>query len=154
MRNHSSKYLSGTRSLNERFSLYGLFTGRSYHSPQDIKGIDMISTDQYVCHVKCDGRNVYSAHKFTPGDIIEFCPCRSVDKQSLYSKDVRDMVFEVEPNEKYVIPMGYCQYYDLGDNYGKTPNCDYEWDSDRECIVIRATRKIQKGDLLIINIER
>ena len=154
MRNHSVKYLSECCQLNEALNTYGMFKDVKYHTPDSICAIDMVPADRYVCKVTCDGNNVYAAHKFNCGDIIEYCPCRNVDKSALYSKDVREMVFEVKPNERYVMPMGYCQYYDVVDSFNNESNCDYEWDVNRECIVIRATKKIPKGERLVINIRQ
>ena len=37
-----------------------------------------------------------------PGDIIEICPTKQIDKSALYSKDMRDIVFEVERNENEI----------------------------------------------------
>ncbi len=99
MRNHSVKYLSECCQLNEALNTYGMFKDVKYHTPDSICAIDMVPVDRYVCKVTCDGNNVYAAHKFNCGDIIEYCPCRNVDKSALYSKDVREMVFEVKPNE-------------------------------------------------------
>ena len=152
MRNHSVRYLTESRHVNEKICLYGMFSAAKYRTPDAICSIDMVPTDRYVCKVTCDGQNVFAAHKFNKFDIIELCPCRIIDKSALYSKDIRDIVFEVVPNEKYVIPMGYCQYYDVTDSFEKEPNCDYEWDANKECITIRALKKIAKGDKLIIDI--
>lgn len=152
MRNHSTKYSGQSKSVNE--SMYGLFSDITYHSRDDIREITMIPTDAYVCRVRCDGKSVYANHAFTPGDIIEICPTREIMKDALYSKDVREMVFEVKPNEQYVIPMGYCQFYEISDAFHNEPNCDYEWDAKKRAIIIRATDYIDKGALLIINIRR
>ena len=152
MRNHSTRYSGQSKSVNE--SMYGLFSDITYHSRDDIREITMIPTDAYVCRVRCDGKSVYANHSFTPGDIIEICPTREIMKDALYSKDVREMVFEVIPNEQYVIPMGYCQFYEISDGYQRKPNCDYEWDPKRGAIVIRSMGYIKPGELLVINISK
>lgn len=152
MRNHSSKYQSKPGKVNE--SMYGLFSEMTYRNRDDIRSVTMIPTDKYIGRVYCDGNCVYASHSFTPDDIIEVCPCRSIDKASLYSKDVRDIVFEVVPGEKYVIPMGYCQFYEISDGYQRKPNCDYEWDPKRGAIVIRSMGYIKPGELLVINISK
>ena len=73
----------------------------------------MIPTDANLCKVYSDGNSVYAQRKFYPGDIVEICPCREVSKQSLYSNDVREMVFDVDDGKRFMIPMGYCQFYDI-----------------------------------------
>jgi hypothetical protein len=152
MRNHSSTYSRTRKHVNE--SLYGLFSDLTYHSRDDIREITMVPTDAHVCRVKCDGRSVYANYNFTTGDIIEICPTREVSKDALYSKDIREMVFEVKPNEEYVIPMGYCQFYEITDAFHRESNCDYEWNEKKRSIIIRATDYIDKGTLLVINIKK
>lgn len=137
-------------------SLYNLFSKRpkQYKSVKDIKKIDMVPTNANQCNVMFDGESVYSNCKFYPGDIIEVCPCRTVSKNSLYSRDVRDMVFEVTPDEDFVIPMGYCQFYDIITRKNKIANCDYEWNPINRTIVIRAINKVNKHEKLVLNIEK
>jgi len=91
-----------------------------------ITRINMIPTNVNACKVYYNGQGVYSNAKFYTGDIIEVCPVRCVGKDSLYSKDMRDIVLEVIPNNKWVIPFGYCQYYTPA-TYKKDANCSYEW---------------------------
>ena len=77
-------------------------------------------------------------------------PSQLVTKSALYDNNVRKMVFEVDKDNTYVIPFGYCQYYDLSDEY-KTPNVDYIWDPNINTIVIKALRKIKAGEILVLN---
>ena len=119
-----------------------------------IKCIDMVSSDVNKCKVCYDGQSVYANTTFYPGDIIEICPTRKVNITSLYSDDVRKIVFEVIPKELYVIPFGYCQYYDIVSKQNPIANCDYLWNSDNNTIVIQAIKKIQKYELLVLNINR
>ena len=118
-----------------------------------IKRIDMISADANKCKVCCDGHSVYANTNFYPGDIIEICPTRKVNITSLYSDDMRKIVFEVIPKELYVIPFGYCQYYDIVSKQNPIPNCDYLWNKDNNTIVIQATKKISKYELLVLNLK-
>lgn len=137
-----------------RESLYSLFRDSKKRDKSSVKGIAMIPTNAKQCRVFCDGHSVWSNANFFAGDIIEVCPCRDIDKTSLYTREVRDMVFEVSPNEEYVIPMGYCQFYDIISKKHKTPNCDYEWNPIDRTIVIRALKDIKKNEILVINIEK
>jgi len=113
--------------------------------------INMIPTNANVCKIVSDGKSVYSAVKFYPGDIIEVCPARNINKDALYSKDMREIVFEVVPHEKWVLPFGYCQYYDTA-GYGNDANCEYTWDADNHVIVIRATEQIPKHSKLVLKL--
>lgn len=115
-----------------------------------ISKINMLSGDANVCKVKTNGKGVFAAVTFYPGDIVEICPTRNIDKHSLYSKDMREMVFEVVANQEWVLPFGYCQYYDLCNN-DLTANCCFIWDPVQRVIVIRATDKIVKNQRLVLN---
>ncbi len=112
----------------------------------------MVPTDKYKCMVACDGKSVYANHKFYAGEIVEVCPVREISKQSLYSRSVRDMAFEVAKDE-YVIPLGYCQFYDILDGFNQEANCSWEWNSKKKTIIIRAIKKIERGEKLVLNIE-
>lgn len=149
---HYSKYHRNNH-LNE-MSLYGLFKGEQRRDKNKIKNYKMVPTNANQCRVKYDGKSVYSNSRFHCGDIIEICPTRMVDKSALYSKDVRDMVLEVEPDMMFVIPFGYCQHYDIISSKHPEPNCDYEWNPDDATIIIRALCTVPKDTKLILNIEK
>ena len=114
-----------------------------------IRKINMIPKDANVCKIYTNGKDVFAGTKFYAGDIVEICPARPVTKSALYDRDVRQMVFEVDPNNTYVIPLGYCQYYRLSDEMNP-PNVDYVWDPNMSTIVIKALTDIPKGDILIL----
>ena len=126
-----------------------------YHSHKDrynkskINKINAIPTNANQCRVQCDGDFVYANTTFYPGDIIEICPTKTIDKSSLYSRDMRDSVFEVVPNEKWVLPFGYCRYY-LHDVDLTQQNCTYIWDPIKNVIVIKAINKIPKHSKLFL----
>lgn len=141
------------KSVNEK-SWYGLFYGQEPRNRENIKKVNMIPTNLNQCKICSDGKSVYSNSCFYPGDIIEICPTKLIDKLSLYTKDMRDIVFEVIPHEKYVIPFGYCQYYDVITRQNPDPNCDYEWDEPSNKIVIRALNKIPRKTKLVLNIRK
>lgn len=117
----------------------------------DICKMECVGDDANICRVMLSNGKVYSQTKFYAGDIIEVCPCREIDKSSLYSKDMRDIVLEVEKNSTFVIPFGYCQYYDVS-GYGKEPNCEYHWDKDKKAIVITAKMRIPRHCPLVLDI--
>ena len=114
----------------------------------------MRPTNVNICRVYSDGNSVYSNAKFQLGDIIEVCPTRPIEKNSLYTREVRDMAFEVEPDTVWVIPMGYCQYYNIIDKQHPEANCDYEWDENKKAIIVRALCTIPKNSRLILNLEK
>lgn len=146
-----------TSRLNEDLTnaaLCRLFPDLEQRDKSNILGVNLVPTNARQCRVRCNGESVFADTRFYPGDIVEICPCREISKQSLYTRDVRDMVFEVERDSRYVIPMGYCQYYAILDGFHKQPNCNWKWDAEKKAIVIRAIDKIQKGDELILDIEK
>lgn len=146
MRNSKKKLLES--------GFYGLFVDMPERHKENILSMQMRPTNVNQCKIYFDGLSVRSNAKFYPGDIVEICPTREIRKTSLYSRDVRDLVFEVEKDTKYVIPMGYCQYYDIIDKLHPEANCDYEWDPVRKVIVIRAIMKIGKDDILVLKIDK
>ena len=157
MRNRSKKNIFANRTLashiNEDSLLYGNLLPSDERNKVDIYNINMIPTDAKKCQVVFDGKSVYAATKFYPGEIIEICPSRRINKSSLFSRDIRDLAFEIVENTEYVIPMGYCQYYDIDDYFNGEPNCDWEWDGKRSSVIIRAIRKMEKDEKLVLNIK-
>lgn len=132
---------------------YGLFVGDELRDKTKIKQVNMVPRNANQCKILSDGRSIYTGVAMFPGDIIEICPTKQIDKSALYSKDMRDIVFEVERNEKYVIPFGYCQYYDIADE--KHPaNCDYIWDPNTNTIVIKALLRLPKDTKLYLNLQK
>lgn len=117
-----------------------------------IKGITGIPNDANICKVCSDGNSVYANKTFYTNDIIEICPVKVVSKSVLFDRDLRQIVFEVEKDTTYVIPFGYCQYYDMSSETAEEPNCDYIWDPNQNVIVITALHTIRKGSKLILNI--
>lgn len=111
--------------------------------------INVVPTNANQCRVSCDGNYVYANATFYPGDIIEICPTKNVDKSSLYSRDMRDSVFEVVPNKQWVLPFGYCKFY-LHDVAMEEQNCTYIWDPVKRVIVIKAINKIPKYSKLFL----
>lgn len=139
------------RNNHTKFSWYGLFNDEEYQDKKVIKDIKVIPADANICNVYYDGYYVYAKQKFYPGDIIEICPTKEISKSSLYSRDIRDIVFEIEAGERYVIPFGYCQFYQVDAENGKTANCDYIWDPNIKSIIIKALQKIDMGEKLVLN---
>lgn len=121
------------------------------YSKDKIQKIEMLDHNANICKVVTDGKYVYANETFYPGDIIEICPTKPISKSSLYSSDMRDIVFEVVANKEWVVPFGYCQYYDF-QSPKQDANCDFLWDPINKVIVIKAINKIQKYNKLILKI--
>ena len=142
------------RNINNKInedSLYGLFKKEKPRDKSKIVSCQATATNDNQCKVYYDGKGVYSNAKFRNGDIIEVCPTRPISKNSLYTRDVRDMAMEVEPGLMFVIPFGYCQHYNIVDRQHPEANCYYEWDGARNVIVIRANCTIPKNSVLILD---
>ena len=103
------------------------------------------------CKIYSDGNSVYALKNIKKDDIIEICPVKIVDKGSLYTKDMQDIIFEIQKNAFYAIPFGYCQYYNIANDVNEA-DCDYIWDGNTEVIVIKALKNIKKGKKLYLNI--
>lgn len=139
------------RNLGES-AFYGLFPGQEPKDKSVIRNIRPMSPNTRQCDVLFDGVSVTARRAFHPGDVIEVCPTKPISKSSLYSKDMRDIAFEVVRNETFVIPFGYCQYYDVPVD-GSPTNCFFEWDESNRSIRIIASRKIVKGEVLVLDVE-
>ena len=139
--------------INEH-SWYGLFYDQVMRDKSHIRKIEAVSTDVNQCQVFLHNNSVYANANFYPGDIIEVCPTKPIEKGLLFSRDIRDIVFEVVPNEEYVIPFGYCQYYDIPSRKNPESNCNYMWDVDGRVVVIRATSRIKKGSKLVLELTK
>lgn len=139
--------------INEH-SWYGLFYDQVKKDKRHIRKIDMIGTDVNRCQVYLYNNSVYANADFYPGDIIEVCPTKPIEKGLLFSRDIRDIVFEVVPNEEYVIPFGYCQYYDIPSRKDPYSNCTYMWDVNARVVVIRAKTKILKDSKLVLDLAK
>lgn len=138
-------YNSVNENLKENF-LHGVF---KEGNPNDIVKVSPMTPKGNQCKVIYDGEKVYSACVFHPGDIVEICPCKVIDNSALYSRDMRDIVFEIVPQKKYACPFGYAQYYGVSDDE-HFANCDYMYDPNTNSIVIKACRRIPKNAALIL----
>lgn len=116
-----------------------------------IVGIHAVPKTANVCKIYSDGEHVYANTRFFKNDIIEICPVRAVSRSAVFDYDMKQIIFEVEKDNVYVIPFGYCQFYDVKDE-NNNPNCDYIWDPNRRVIVITALSDIVPGSKLILNI--
>lgn len=98
-------------------------------------------------------KRIYSGLNFLAGDIIEECPVKKLRADAMYSRDIRDLAFQLYPDkEEYGLPMGYANYYATAYDVKDVPNVDYEYDPSEGIIRIIAIRNIKKGDLLVLRV--
>lgn len=96
---------------------------------------------------------VYSTRIFVPGDIVEECPVQLIGTDALYSRDIRDISFEIDPEKRlYGIPYGLANIYRNSDDSHTDGNIDYEYDPKEGLIRIYALRKIRKNEELIFRV--
>jgi SET domain-containing protein len=95
------------------------------------------------------GRSVFTAEKVSTDDIIETCPVILVPEnevQLIHSSVLHDYYF-VWPAGGCVIALGYGSLY----NHSSNPNAKVIFDLDEDEIVIKAIRKIEPGDEIMID---
>lgn len=125
-----------------------LLWGDTYDKSK-IRGAEMVSTNALQCNVRFQNRHIWSNCRFRTGDIIEVCPGRKITGDALYSREVRNIAIRVSDDE-YVIPLGYCQFYDIVDKNNPEANCKEEWNPRTKCVIIRAITDIPKNTILVL----
>lgn len=135
--NQIEKHNIKKNALNE-YNFLDLFRDLQRGAPRPKKDkacivrIQPIPKTANICKIYSDGQHVYSQIRFHKGDIIEICPVRHISRLAVFDYDMKQLIFEVEKDSVYVIPFGYCQFYDIKDeNNNIIPNCDYIWDPNR-----------------------
>lgn len=113
----------------------------------NIKGVTMNDAAENQCKIKMQGKNVVANEPFYTGDIVEIAPCKIMD-DTYTIEFIKDLVFEI-PGNKYAIPFGYVQFYEINGE-DKKANCDYLYDPNMEAIIIKATKTIKPGDKLVL----
>lgn len=112
-------------------------------------GILPLGEDENICKISLKDDDVYARTLFNSGDIIEICPCKKVSKESLYSREMRELAFRTynKGEEEYVVPLGYIQYYSLGD---LNANCDFIYDESKNKVLVKSIKPIRPGEKLIL----
>jgi hypothetical protein len=105
---------------------------------------------------KCyyDGECVKSGTEFCDGDVIEQSPVKFIGSDELYSKNIRDLAFEVDRSKNmFCIPFGNAVFYRTSFDTRREPNATYTFDVDspNPTITIIATTRIHCGDEIILN---
>lgn len=121
----------------------------------DILGIKLWNKDKFKkTNAYCDGESIYAKKTFFPDDIIENSPVRIFDNNDLFSRNIRELAFPIDPARRlYGLPLGYISYYKTDKDSGKEANVDYEcYQAENGMWFIRiiAIGKINKNDELIL----
>lgn len=100
-----------------------------------------------------DGGKMIAGQFFGKGDTVEVCPVRLIYDSDLYSKNIRDIAFSIDPAKRiYGIPFGYASYYRNSKDVTLDGNADYEFiPSDTPSIKIYVTSNIKKGEEIILH---
>lgn len=118
----------------------------------DIKRISLWNCETPAKAVYTDGKMLAGKY-FMMGDVIERCPIKYMHEDDLYSKNIRDNVFPIDPeNGLYAFPLGNALCYRNSNEAGKPGNITYEFDDSTDCLVFTALKKIHKGDELVLQV--
>lgn len=116
-----------------------------------IRKIKLYNNKSKVGGVQFKDDKVYASKTFYMDDIIEVAPVRILDDADLYSSNVRKLTFPIDLSRRiFGIPFGIGSMARSEVETGIRGNIDYEYDpSNKNEIIIYATRKINKGDELV-----
>lgn len=116
----------------------------------DIKRISLWNRETPAKAMYDDGK-MFAGGYFMPGDIIERCPIKYMYEDDLYSKNIRDNVFPIDTERGlYAFPLGNALCYRNSNEADVPGNMTYEFDDDSDCLIFTASRKIRRGDELIL----
>lgn len=126
--------------------------GEKLSARTDIKNIALWNRET-PAKVKYVNGKMIAGKYFIPGDIIERCPIKYMQEDDLYSKNIRDNVFPIDTEQGiYAFPLGNALCYRNSDEAGAAGNITYEFDTDTDCLVFTAIKKIKRGDELILQV--
>lgn len=116
-----------------------------------IRKIKIYNNKSKVGGVQFKDDKIYASKTFYMDDIIEVAPVRILDDADLYSSNVRKLTFPIDLSRRiFGIPFGIGSMARSEVETGIRGNIDYEYDpSNKNEIIIYATRKINKGDELV-----
>ena len=116
-----------------------------------IEALDFKQNKNQVCY---KNGKMYAAKSFWPGEVIEEDPVKILSNHDMYSRNVREMAFELVANREYGIPIGYSTLYRRSDETSREPNAKYEYDKKNEQIIIKASAKIPEGNEIILKADK
>lgn len=107
--------------------------------------------------ISCEKGKMYSNRFYFKGDILEECPVKLINVNSLNDRVIREIAFELEVDENgngvWGIPMGYANCYTLSTDTKELPNVDYEYDPEEGIIRFYAISTIKPHKLLVLRVE-
>ena len=97
------------------------------------------------------GNGIFTSEPIKANTIVEVSPVivmKHTERKLLDQTLLHDYIFEWgERKKQCCMAMGYVPLY----NHSYDSNCEYEMEFDKEIIVVRAVRNIEKGEELFIN---
>lgn len=117
-----------------------------------IKGVELWNNHRRLNQIKCLRDKVIANTKFFKGDIVEAAPVVLLSHEDLYTKNIRDIVFDISPG-KFGIPLGYSSKYRTSAETRNEPNIDYMYDIENNELIFITTKNIEKGEELIIAVD-
>jgi len=97
------------------------------------------------------GNGIFTSEPIKANTIVEVSPVivmKHTERKLLDQTLLHDYIFEWGDRKKQCcMAMGYVPLY----NHSYDSNCEYEMEFDKEIIVVRAVRNIEKGEELFIN---
>lgn len=117
-----------------------------------ITKVELWDSNRRLNQIKCLRNKVIANTKFFKGDIVEAAPVITLSHEDLYSKNIRDIVFDISPG-KFGIPLGYSSIYRTSADTRNEPNIDYKYDIENNELIFVATKNIDKGEELIIAVD-
>ena len=102
--------------------------------------------------ILCKDGAMYAGINFIPGDIIEECPIKMLNASDMYSKNIRDISFEVSDGV-YALPYGYANCYKTTYDSGKIGNIDYDYKVGDNIIKFYAIKRIKPNEELVLLVE-
>lgn len=111
----------------------------------------MILPDLVIAPSGKKGRGVFAGKGIEENTVIEISPVIVLDKNDrvlVEKTKLFNYIFEWgDKRKKACIALGYVSLY----NHSYSANCDYEMDFEASLVKITTTRKIKKGEELMIN---
>lgn len=103
----------------------------------------------YLMETSERGRGVFTSRNIEIGDMIESAPvilCNKKDREVIHKTILHDYYFLWE-KDNCAIALGYGSLY----NHSETPNAEFIFDYENECIDFEAIKKIESGEEILIN---
>lgn len=98
-----------------------------------------------------DGGRMISKTYFQKGDIVETAPITILKKGDLYSRNIRDLVFQLDDDgEIFGLPAGYANCYRKDIEAPTEGNIRYKYDENTNTLVFTAISVIKPGTEIVL----